>query len=330
MICDAAFLAMSATAAHAQDDTFIEEIVVTGSRIARPDLVSSSPIATVGEQELKQSGIVNTENLLNTLPQAVPGVTSTVNNGSGGAATVNLRGLGANRTLVLVDGKRQTPTSQTGTVDLNLIPPALIRSVEVVTGGASAVYGSDAVSGVVNFVLKRDFEGFQFTAGYQNTDDLDAPIYSVDATIGANFADGKGNVVLSLGYNDREPLTLGKRGGLLGSAYADPTAAQYAAGFPNRLLRSGSPSQADGTVCGFNAGARPLNLPGGAGTASDVPCSPPAAACGCSTRPPTAIISRRSTTSRRRKSVTRSRRWATTRSRRASRRSPRATSSIRP
>ncbi len=270
MICGAAFLAMSTTAAYAQDDTAIEEIVVTGSRIARPDLVSSSPIATVGEQELKQSGIVNTENLLNTLPQAVPGVTSTVNNGSGGAATVNLRGLGANRTLVLVDGKRQTPTSQTGTVDLNLIPPALIRSVEVVTGGASAVYGSDAVSGVVNFVLKRDFEGFQFTAGYQNTDDLDAPIYSVDATVGANFADDKGNVVLSLGYNDREPLTQGKRGGLLGFAYADPTTAQYNAGFADRLLRSGSASQEDGTVAGYNTGTRPLNLPGGAGTASDV------------------------------------------------------------
>ncbi|WP_269716551.1 TonB-dependent receptor plug domain-containing protein [Caulobacter sp. NIBR2454] len=268
MICGAAFMALSATAAYAQDDTAVEEIVVTGSRIARPDLVSSSPVATVGEKELEQSGVVNTENLLNTLPQAVPGVTSTVNNGSGGAATVNLRGLGSNRTLVLVDGKRQTPTSQIGTVDLNLIPPALISRVEVVTGGASAVYGSDAIAGVVNFVLKKDFEGFEFSAGYQNTDDLDAPIYSVDATMGASFDDGKGNVVLSLGYNDRESLTQGKRGGMLATAWGEPSAAQRAAGVG--LVFSGSGAQQDGTVAGFNTGARPLNLPGGAGTASDV------------------------------------------------------------
>ncbi|MDG2523372.1 TonB-dependent receptor [Caulobacter segnis] len=260
MICGAAFMAMSATTAYAQDDVAVEEIVVTGSRIARPDLVSTSPVATVGEQDLKQSGVVNTENLLNTLPQAVPGVTSTVNNGSGGAATVNLRGLGSNRTLVLVDGKRQTPTTQAGTVDLNLIPTALIQSVEVVTGGASAVYGSDAIAGVVNFVLKKDFEGFQFNAGYQNTDDLDAPIYSIDATIGANFDDGRGNVVLSLGYNDREPLTQGKRGGLMAQAYGEPSAAQRAAGITG-LVPSGSGSQEDGTVGGFATGAL-VTIPG--------------------------------------------------------------------
>ncbi len=267
MICGAAFMAMSATTAYAQDDVAVEEIVVTGSRIARPDLVSTSPVATVGEQELKQSGVVNTENLLNTLPQAVPGVTSTVNNGSGGAATVNLRGIGAHRTLVLVDGKRQTPTTQNGTVDLNLIPPALIQRVEVVTGGASAVYGSDAIAGVVNFVLKKDFEGFQFTAGYQNTDDLDAPIYSVDATMGASFDEGKGNVVLSLGYNDREPLTQGKRGGLLGFAYGEPSAAQRARGITG-LVISGSGSQEDGTVNPFVAG-RFATLPGVANNAAN-------------------------------------------------------------
>ncbi|WP_269713323.1 TonB-dependent receptor domain-containing protein [Caulobacter sp. NIBR2454] len=259
MICGAAFAAFSATAAYAQDDTAVEEIVVTGSRIARPDLVSSSPIATVGEKELQQQGVVNTENLLNTLPQAVPGVTSTVNNGSGGAATVNLRGLGPVRTLVLVDGKRQTPTSQSGVVDINLIPPALIQNVEVVTGGASAVYGSDAISGVVNFVLKKDFEGFQFTAGYQNTDDLDAPIYSIDATMGANFDDGRGNVVLSLGYNDREPLTQGKRGGLLATSWGEPSAAQRAAGL--KLIPSGSNSQEDGRVNGYVSGKFPI-IPG--------------------------------------------------------------------
>src|SRR5687768_10943186 len=96
-----------AAPAYAQEEGAVEELVVTGSRIARQDLSSVSPVATVGDTELKQSGVVNTEDLLATLPQAVPGITSSVNNGNGGFATVNLRGLGANRTLVLVDGKRQ-------------------------------------------------------------------------------------------------------------------------------------------------------------------------------------------------------------------------------
>lgn len=199
----------------------VEEIVVTGSRIARPDLTSSSPIAQVGAAELRQSGVVNTENLLNTLPQAVPGITSTVNNGSNGTATVDLRGLGSNRTLVLVDGKRQTPTTQGGSVDLNLIPPALIKGIDVVSGGGSAVYGSDAIAGVVNFILKKDFEGLEFSAGYATTDKGEAPIYSADLTMGANFADRKGNVVLSLGYNKREALTQGERGGMLSTAWGD-------------------------------------------------------------------------------------------------------------
>lgn len=266
IFCGALLPAMVATSAFAQtaaatETAVVEEIVVTGSRIARPDLVSSSPVATVGEKELEQSGIVNTENLLNTLPQAVPGITSTVNNGSGGAATVNLRGLGSNRTLVLVDGKRQTPTTQAGTVDLNLIPPALIKRIEVVSGGGSAVYGSDAVSGVVNFILKNDFEGFEVSAGYQTTDDGEAPIYSADVTLGANFADRKGNVVLSLGYNKREALTQGERGGMLFTAYGDNATRT---GF----VPSGSGSNEQGRVNPFVAG-KFATLPGVANNAAN-------------------------------------------------------------
>jgi len=239
----------------------VEEIVVTGSRIARPDLTSSSPVAQVGAQELKQSGVVNTENLLNTLPQAVPGITSTVNNGSNGTATVNLRGLGSNRTLVLVDGKRQTPTTQGGSVDLNLIPPALIKRIDVVSGGGSAVYGSDAVAGVVNFVLKNDFEGMEFTAGYSDTDKGEAPIYSSDLTIGANFADRKGNVVLSLGYNKREALTQAKRGGMLSTAWGDNAT-------KTGLVPSGSGSNEPGQVGAFVAG-KFITLPGVANNAAN-------------------------------------------------------------
>lgn len=256
VLCGALLPAAGAFAqtAPAAESAQVEEIVVTGSRIARPDLVSSSPVASVGEKELQQSGVVNTENLLNTLPQAVPGVTSTVNNGNNGYATVNLRGLGAARTLVLVDGKRQTPTTQDGVVDINLIPPALIKRIEVLSGGGSAVYGSDAISGVVNFILKTDFEGLEFSTGYQVSRDGQAPIYSSSLTMGANFADRKGNVVLSLGYNKREALTQRERGGMLSTAWGDNAAR-------TGLVPSGSGSNEQGRINPFVAG-RFATLPG--------------------------------------------------------------------
>lgn len=248
-------------AAAPSDSAQVEEIVVTGSRIARPDLTSSSPVAQVGAVELKNSGVVNTENLLNTLPQAVPGITSTVNNGNNGYATVNLRGLGSTRTLVLVDGKRQTPTTSDGVVDLNLIPTALIKGIDVVSGGGSAVYGSDAISGVVNFILKKDFEGLEFSAGYSETDGGEAPIYSADLTMGSNFADRKGNVVLSLGYNKREALTQGQRGGMLSTAWGDNAAR-------TGLVPSGSGSIEPGRVDAFVSG-RFATLPGVANSAAN-------------------------------------------------------------
>jgi len=261
ILCGVMLPAAAAWAQQAEEPAQVEEIVVTGSRIARADLTSASPIAQVGDKELKQSGVVNTENLLNTLPQAVPGITSTVNNGNNGTATVNLRGLGSNRTLVLVDGKRQTPTTSAGSVDLNLIPPALIKRIDVVSGGGSAVYGSDAISGVVNFVLKNDFEGLEFSAGYSETDGGEAPIYSADLTMGANFADRKGNVVLSLGYNKREALTQGERGGMLARAWGDNAAR-------TGLVPSGSGSMEPGRVDPFVAG-KFVTLPGVANSAAN-------------------------------------------------------------
>ncbi|MFN3582292.1 TonB-dependent receptor plug domain-containing protein [Phenylobacterium sp.] len=242
-----------AAPAYAQE---VEELVVTGSRIARQDLTSVSPVATVGEAEMKAQGVVNTENLLATLPQAAPGVTGTVNNGNGGIATVNLRGLGSIRTLVLVDGKRQIPTTSTGSVDINLIPPAMIDRIEVMTGGASAVYGSDAISGVVNFILKRNFEGFETRAGFSSTDEGDAKIYDWSATAGASF--DRGNVMLSLGYNKREPFFQGDSPqDKLHLSLGEPPA-----NAANRaLIFSGSGSQEDGRVNPFVAG-RFVTLPG--------------------------------------------------------------------
>jgi outer membrane receptor protein involved in Fe transport len=241
----------------------VEELVVTGSRIARQDLTSVSPVATVGEAEMRAQGVVNTENLLATLPQAAPGVTATVNNGNGGVATVNLRGLGSNRTLVLVDGKRQIPTTSTGSVDINLIPPAMIDRIEVMTGGASAVYGSDAISGVVNFILKRDFEGFEFRAGMSATDEGDARIYDASATTGASF--DRGSVMVSLGYNKREPLFQGDSDQKkLHLSLGEPTGGAQA----GTLIFSGSSSQEDGRVNPFVAG-RFATLPGVANNAAN-------------------------------------------------------------
>lgn len=193
------------------EEAQLEEVVVTGSRIRRADYVANAPVATLGADQIELTATVNTEQLLNTMPQMVPGFDRTSNNPGNGTATVDLRGLGSNRTLVLINGTRAVPTTQGGSVDINNIPTALIERVEVLTGGASAVYGSDAVSGVVNFVLKDDFEGVAFNVMTEQTEEGDAELTSIDLTIGGNIADGRGNVVINAQYTDREDLFQGDR-----------------------------------------------------------------------------------------------------------------------
>jgi iron complex outermembrane receptor protein len=204
----------AAAPALAQEEEAVETrdtVVVTGSRIARADFVSNSPITTVDAAQFELTGTINVENMMNTLPQTVPGFDRTSNNPGNGTATVDLRGLGSTRTLVLVDGARLVPSNTAGTVDLNNIPPALIERVEVVTGGASAVYGSDAIAGVVNFIMKRDFEGVDARAGYQFTQDGDSDVYSLGLTFGTNMDNGRGNAVLHLAWNQRQALMHGDR-----------------------------------------------------------------------------------------------------------------------
>jgi outer membrane receptor protein involved in Fe transport len=201
---------VSAQEESAEGDN-VEKIAVTGSRIRKADFVSNAPVATIGAEQFQLSATVNTESLLNTLPQVIPGLDRTSNNPGNGTATVDLRGLGTNRTLVLINGTRAVPTTSGGTVDINNIPTALIEDVEVLTGGASAVYGSDAVAGVVNFILKDDFEGVQTNMSYEVTEEGDAAVWSTDITLGGNFADGKGNVVFNMSYTDREELFQGDR-----------------------------------------------------------------------------------------------------------------------
>ena len=155
-----ALTANAQTAAPATDK--IEKIEVTGSRIPSANLEGTSPVTVVDAATIKTDGVRSVENLLNNLPQVFADQGANVSNGASGTATVNLRNLGANRTLVLVNGHR-LPAGSPGTVaaDLNQIPAGLIKRVEILTGGASAVYGSDAIAGVVNFIMNDKFEGVQ-------------------------------------------------------------------------------------------------------------------------------------------------------------------------
>lgn len=197
--------------APAASATAPDTIVVTGSRIARPNLEGTSPVQVVNGEEFKTSGTVNVEQLLNTLPQIVPGITAFTNNGGGGVATVNLRNLGSARTLVLVDGRRYIPFGTGGQVDLNTIPQAMIDRVDVVTGGGSAVYGSDAIAGVVNFVMKRNFDGLEAATQYRISGKGDGDQFTADLAIGLNSQDGKGNVAFFGGYSKRSTVLQGAR-----------------------------------------------------------------------------------------------------------------------
>lgn len=204
-------VAVTATsAAQAQDQdqsaTEIETVVVTGSRIARPDLQSNSPINIITEDFFQQKGSVNVEEVLNQLPQVVPGLTAQVNNGGDGTATVDLRGLGPTRTLVLINGRRFVPATNTGRTDLNAIPANLIERIDVVTGGASAVYGSDALAGVVNFVLKDDYEGAEVGSRFGQSERGDGNTFDVHALLGGNFGEERGNATLAMTYYKRDPV----------------------------------------------------------------------------------------------------------------------------
>jgi outer membrane receptor protein involved in Fe transport len=198
--------------AMAQDQS-VETVVVTGSRIPQTGLYSTSPVTVVGSQEVQLQGAVNSEQLLNQLPQNIGGQTSGFNISSTGISTVSLRGLGSNRTLVLVDGKRYVPSGIGGSVDLDSIPPGLIDHVEVVTGGASAVYGSDAVAGVVNILLKKDFEGAEITGTYSAYPDhgMDGQTADLNGIMGFSTGDGKGNVTMWGGYTHRSSISQANR-----------------------------------------------------------------------------------------------------------------------
>ncbi|WP_158266314.1 TonB-dependent receptor domain-containing protein [Allosphingosinicella deserti] len=184
------------------------EIVVTGSRIARRDYLSATPISTVGSETLLETPSVNVEATLNQLPQFAQGQNQSAIGAvaGGGRATLNLRGLGETRNLILLDGRRLPLSSAFAVVDVNIIPPSIIEGIETITGGASAVYGSDAMSGVVNFKTRRSFEGLQIDARKGLSFRGDAGTFDVSLLGGLKAADGRARALLSIGYSERDVL----------------------------------------------------------------------------------------------------------------------------
>ncbi|MEX2962961.1 TonB-dependent receptor [Microbulbifer sp. TYP-18] len=227
-----AVAAASVSAQNSAPDPTVEEVVVTGSRIQRANDVSISPVATVDADEFKATGTVRVEDLINDLPQVAATQTAGVANGATGTATVSLRGLGSQRTLVLIDGRRMpagSPLAGGSGADLNQIPAALVERVEVLTGGASATYGSDAIAGVVNFIMQDDFEGVRFEAQtgiYQHNNDnsgiqsvvenagfeaadgsvTDGETNDFSLIMGANLDNGRGNVTAYANYRRIDPV----------------------------------------------------------------------------------------------------------------------------
>lgn len=229
-----AAIGLSAVSMNAADGE-LETVVVTGSRLPSPNLYSATPITAISQDEIKYQGTTSVETMLNNLPSVFASQTSSASNGATGTATVDLRGLGASRTLVLIDGKRMMPGAPDAEVaDLNFVPAALVDRVEVVTGGASTVYGSDAIAGVVNFIMRKDFEGAEFDvqggiaqhangnkmmrgiladAGYSAPAGTvwDGENANLTGIFGANTKDGRGNVTMYFGYRAQRAVTQDKR-----------------------------------------------------------------------------------------------------------------------
>ncbi len=252
-----------ATAPIAPEDG--EAIVVTGSRLGGDSLKQASPISVVSAREIALSGQINVENVLKDLPQLIPSTTGASNNPGGGVATADLRGLGSTRTLVLVNNRRYVAYDSNQVVDLNTIPAALIERVDIVTGGRSAVYGSDAIAGVVNFVMKKDFSGVQAGANYRINEAGDGGTFNGNLLLGGNFEDGRGNATIYFDYTKRNGILQSARdysrqakvddgsGGLINGGSGSIEGTRFAIGGVNRKFET------DGSYSAYNAATDAYN-----------------------------------------------------------------------
>lgn len=272
-------LAQTAPATQADQPSQVSDIVVTGSRLRQPNLTTTSPVTQVTGEDIDVQGVTRVEDLVSQLPQAFAAQNSTVANGASGTATVSLRNLGSSRTLVLIDGKRMGYGSpQDDAADLNQIPGQMVERVEVLTGGASAVYGSDAVAGVVNFIMRRNFEGIEIDAQYgfyQHNNDYDGVgnvrkvladraagnpsqyvmpddnVYTgfsreLNILMGVNAPDDRGNITLYAGYRKNNKV-LGRDYDYAACSLSAPTTAA-----PNDFQCGGSPTSYPGRFSDYN------------------------------------------------------------------------------
>jgi outer membrane receptor protein involved in Fe transport len=253
-----------------------QAIVVTGTRLRSPNLESASPVTVVTAEEFALTGTTRVEDLINSLPQVFAAQGGNIANGASGIATLDLRGLGPERTLVLINGRRMAPgTPTTSAADINFIPAALIERVDVLTGGASSVYGADAVAGVVNFVLDTDFEGFKVNLNYgvynhnnRSSNDIrgandargfgyptgmvtDGGTFDGTVAFGSSFDDGRGRVTAYAGYRKIDPVLQARRDYSACSLSANTAAATTTLG--RQYNCGGSATSATGTVF-FNSG----------------------------------------------------------------------------
>ena len=200
-----------------EDEETLEEIITTGTRIRNENVIAASPVTSIGIAEIEAKQTPNIERIFRDLPMTIPGDGENVNNGSAGQASLDLRGLGPERSLLMIDGKRLAPYDINGIVTTDVIPINMLQRVDVVTGGASAVYGSDAMSGAVNFILKKDFEGVELDFGYSDTDSGQAEAGGgghteyIAALFGVNSDDDRGNVTLGVSKTSRGSILLAER-----------------------------------------------------------------------------------------------------------------------
>src|SRR3954452_298515 len=259
-----------------------QDIVITGTRIPQPNLTSASPVTVLSAQEIKLQGTTRTEDLINSLPQSFAAQGSNVANGATGTATVNLRGLGPSRTLVLINGRRLMPGDPTQPVaDINFIPSSVIKRVDVLTGGASSVYGADAVAGVVNFIMDTNYRGLRIdgqASTFMHDNRAGANVLNpnaeigfspprglstnggaqdVSAAFGAGFDDNRGSIMAYATYRHRHAVLQGSRDYSFCAFGANP--AYTAAG--SDFYCGGSSTSAEGRVRVFNpiTGARLFN-----------------------------------------------------------------------
>jgi iron complex outermembrane recepter protein len=257
----AGFALCTAPAAYAQDQANSDnEIVVTGSRLATRGFDAPTPVAVISAEDIKLSGTSNVEKLLGSSPQFIAATNGgdTANTVPGGNAFVNLRGFGPQRNLVLVNGRRFAIQGPDQTTDLNTIPSALVARTEIVTGGSSAVYGSDAITGVVNFIMREDFEGVEASFQHSWDSPTTTPTDDLNITFGGNFDGGRGNAVISVNYFNRGAITRGDRGGWTFDSLSDGcvTAASWSsthAGTP-LAVPSGQTCRTAGGIPGLVAG----------------------------------------------------------------------------